>query len=73
MIHKFPVGQSVDLLRLTLRPAAAGAYEILKLVPAADGAPEIPRYRIKNVSEKHERVALESELTLARNPDPQFS
>ena len=63
-MHKFAIGQSVDLLSTVLRPSAAGAYEIRHLVPAPDGSPENPRYRIKNIAEKHERVASESELTL---------
>jgi hypothetical protein len=72
-MHKFIVGQSVDLVTTVLRPAAAGAYEILHLVPAPDGNPENPRYRIKSIDEKHERVAFESELTLSRRPESIFS
>jgi hypothetical protein len=72
-MHKFTIGQSVDLVPTTLRPAAPGAYEVRRLVPAPDGSPENPRYRIKNVAEKHERVALESELTLSRQPASIFS
>ena len=49
-----------------LRQAALGAYEIVHLVPAPDGSPENPRYRIKSIAEKHERVASESELTLSQ-------
>ena len=63
VMHKFTIGQSVDLITTVLRPSAAGAYEIRHLVPAPDGSPENPRYRIKNIAEKHERVASESELT----------
>ena len=62
-MHKFTIGQSVDLIATVLRPAAPGAYEIRHLVPAPDGSPENPRYRIKNIAEKHERVASEHELT----------
>lgn len=72
-MHKFNVGQSVDLITTVLRPSAAGAYEIRHLVPAPDGSPENPRYRIKNIAEKHERVASESELTLSRASQPIFS
>jgi hypothetical protein len=72
MTHKFNIGQSVDLLTTVLRPSAAGAYEIRCLVPAADGSPD-PRYRIKSIAEKHERVALESELTLSRQSQSVFS
>jgi len=72
-MHKFNIGQSVDLISTVIRPAAAGAYEIRHLVPAPDGSPENPRYRIKNSAEKHERVASESELTLSRASQPIFS
>jgi hypothetical protein len=72
-MHKFNIGQSVDLITTVIRPAAAGAYEIRHLVPAPDGSPENPRYRIKNIAEKHERVASESELTLSHASQPIFS
>ena len=72
-MHKFTVGQSVDLVTTVLRPSAAGAYEIRHLVPAPDGHPENPRYRIKNIAEKHERVASESELTLSGRQESIFS
>ena len=72
-MHKFTVGQSVDLLTTVLRLSAAGAYEIRYLGPAPDGSPETPRYRIKNIAEKHERLASESELTLSRHAELMFS
>ena len=72
-MHKFNVGQSVDLLSTMQRPSAAGAYEIRHLVPAPDGSPDNPRYRIKHLDEKHERVASESELTLSRRSEPLFN
>ena len=37
-MHKFNIGQSVDLITTVLRPSAAGAYEIRHLVPAPDGS-----------------------------------
>jgi hypothetical protein len=61
-IHKFKVGQSVDLIQSTFRSAAAGQYEIVSLRPA-DG--ENPHYRIKSRSEAHERVVAESDLILS--------
>lgn len=73
MSHKFTVGQAVALAPGVLRYAATGEYEIRCLVPAPDSDPKDPRYRIKNIAEKHERVACESELTLSRRPDPAFS
>jgi hypothetical protein len=72
-MHKFNIGQSVDLVTTVLRPSAAGIYEIRCLVPAPDGSPKNPRYRIKNATEKHERVAFESELTLSRQAASIFS
>lgn len=73
MAHKFIVGQAVDLASTVLRPAAAGEYEILRLMPASDSDPQNPCYRIKNIDEKHERVVPESDLTLARPAGAAFS
>ncbi len=67
MAHKFNIGQIVELERNSLRPAVLGPYEIRHLIPASDRAPEDPCYRIKSAAEKHERVAPESELTLAKS------
>ena len=65
MAHKFNIGQIVELEPRALRSSAPGPYEIRHLVPASDQDPGDPRYRIKNIAEKHERVAPESELTLS--------
>jgi hypothetical protein len=73
MTYKFAVGQIVDLMQSKLRPAASGGYEILRQMPELDSGPGNPRYRIKSVDEKHERVANERELTLAGEPAPVFS
>jgi hypothetical protein len=62
VMHKFMVGQSVDLMKNSLRRAATGQFEIRHLLPASDANPNDPRYRIKSAAESHERVALESEL-----------
>jgi len=66
MAHKFNVGQIVELMPKVLRTAAPGAYEIRLLVPAPESSPDDPCYRIKSVTESHERIAPESELTLSR-------
>ena len=66
MIHKFKIGQIVDLVPMRLQAAAVGKYEIRQLMPASDIDSESPRYRVKSVAEKHERVVPESE-TLADN------
>jgi hypothetical protein len=60
-IHKFKVGQTVDLIRSTFRSAAEGTYHIVSLRPAEDGNIQ---YRIKSDSEAHERVVSESDLLL---------
>jgi hypothetical protein len=70
-MHKFTIGQFVDLIHL--RSSAHGAYEIRNLLPATDASPDDLRYRIKSASEKCERVAFESELRLSRQPETQFS
>jgi hypothetical protein len=65
MVHKFKVGQIVELEPSVLRSLAMGPYEIRHLTPSSDRDPGDPRYRIKSIAEKHERVASESELTLS--------
>ena len=69
MIHKFKIGQIVDLVPMRLQAAAVGKYEIRQLMPASDIDSESPRYRVKSVAEKRERVVPESELspTMARH------
>ena len=58
--YKFRLGQRVTLAEGVLRHnAARGAYIITKRLPERDGE---FYYRIKSVSESHERVARESEL-----------
>jgi hypothetical protein len=61
MSHKFHVGQLVEFRFKKGSPmtAARGAYEILKQLPERDGELQ---YRIKSAVERHERIALESEL-----------
>lgn len=65
MTHKFHIGQIVDLTPKMLRSSAPGPYEVRHLVPASDRDPGDPCYRIKSTAEKHERAALQSELTLS--------
>jgi hypothetical protein len=66
MTHKFNIGQIVEIEPGVLRLSAPGPYQIRHLVPASDRDPSDPCYRIKSIAEKHERVALESELTLSQ-------
>lgn len=62
LMHRFKVGQTVQLVPSISRAAASGHYQILSLRPAeGDGL----RYRIKSRSEAHERVVAESDLTLS--------
>ena len=61
-VHKFKVGQTVDLIPSTFRAAAKGAYQIVSLRPTEGGNTQ---YRIKSNSEAHERVVSESDLILA--------
>jgi hypothetical protein len=60
-IHHFKVGQIVEIIPSVQRSAAEGAYEITRLVPADA---RDPQYRLKSVSEKHERVVGQSDLQL---------
>ena len=58
--HKFRLGQRVTLAGSALRhDAALGAYIIIKRLPEQGGE---FYYRIKSVSESHERDAREREL-----------
>jgi hypothetical protein len=52
--HKYKIGQLVDYLG----ERASGVYQITQLLPPERKAFQ---YRIKNVTEPHERVAKESE------------
>jgi hypothetical protein len=61
LVHKFKIGQTVDLIPSTARSAAAGQYEIVSLRPADGGSPQ---YRIKSKNESHERVVSEGDLIL---------
>jgi len=58
--HKFLAGQKVTLAaNLMNRSAASGGYVVTRQLPERDGQFE---YRIKKISELHERVARESDL-----------
>ena len=63
MSHKFTIGQTVHLALSNTRGAIAGDYEVRGLMPSSDYQSE-PRYRVKNLTERHERVVAESDLTL---------
>jgi hypothetical protein len=58
--HKFLAGQKVTLAANFMnRSGAGGGYVVTRQLPERDGQFE---YRIKKISELHERVARESEL-----------
>jgi hypothetical protein len=60
--HKFRTGQRVQLSPAISRNAFGGVYVVTKQLPESAGEYE---YRIKSISEPHERVVRESELTKA--------
>jgi hypothetical protein len=60
--HKFRTGQRVMLTpSLMNRSAAGGGYVVTRQLPERDGEFE---YRIRSMSESHERVARESQLAV---------
>jgi hypothetical protein len=58
-VHRFKIGQTVDLISSTARSAASGHYEIITLRPADGGSPQ---YCIKSKNETHTRVVSEADL-----------
>lgn len=60
-VHKFRVGQNVDLIPSTFRAAATGSYEIVRLRTGEDGNAQ---YLIKSASEAYERVVSESDIVM---------
>ncbi len=61
MSHKFAIGQTVHLVPSNANNGVAGSYEIRQLMPVSDYQTE-PRYRVRNVTERHERIVAESDL-----------
>jgi len=66
--HGYNVGQSVELKPNVMRMAAAGPYEITRLMPEPDVNSESPRYRTKSREEIHQRIVPESDLMLPTGP-----
>ena len=64
-MHKFKIGQLVELEPTVLQLLAPGGYGIRHLMPSSDRDPADPCYRIKSTAEKYERVVPESRLTLS--------
>lgn len=59
---KFKAGQTVNSIKSANSAIPQGRYQIVRLLPA-DGV--VNQYRIKSVSDGHERVVRESELAPA--------
>jgi hypothetical protein len=62
--HRYTVGQIVELTPSSLRASAPGDYEIRQIMPVPDVSSASPRYRIRSVAEKHDRIVAESDFTL---------
>lgn len=60
-LHKFKIGQAVELVATSFRSAESGHYEIVGLRPTEDNNSN-PLYRVKSKGEPHERVVPESDL-----------
>lgn len=57
--HRYKVGDVVEIMRSTMRSAAEGDYEIVRLIPCDSND---PRYCLKSRSEKYERIVSEGDL-----------
>lgn len=60
IIHRFKVGQTVEIQPSKLRRAVAGRYAITQLLPCDSNDPQ---YRLKSEDEKHERIVPERDLS----------
>ena len=59
MSHQFRAGQTVRLVRSSLRKVADGEFKVVRPLPDDGGETQ---YRIKSVREPHDRVVKESDL-----------
>jgi len=57
-IHKFKIGQIVELSPAFTRNIPGGVYKITKQLPERNGE---FKYRIKSINKLHERVVRESD------------
>lgn len=57
---KFSVGQSVELTAGPHRLSPLGRFEIVRLMPSEHG---LRQYRIRSLTDGHERMVIEAELT----------
>jgi|NGEPerStandDraft_6_1074524.scaffolds.fasta_scaffold616227_1 hypothetical protein len=64
--HKFTVGQEVSFLPSAMDfNVPRGTYRIVRQLPLEAGGFQ---YRVKNVSDGHERIIRESQLAAGANP-----
>lgn len=59
--HKFAIGDAVRMTAAAGRLPTATAFKIVRLVPG-DREDLPPAYRVKSVSEGHERVVKEDDI-----------
>lgn len=60
-MHKFKIGQTVDLVPDRLNGnVPGGAYTIQRLLPVEG---RVVQYRVKNARDGHERVVRESQIS----------
>lgn len=57
--YKFKLGQSVELVAGEVRLKPLGRFEIIRLMPSEHGQRQ---YRIRSLTDGHERMAIETEL-----------
>ena len=58
-LHKFKLGESVEIAPSDLRLKQLGAFKIVRVLPSERG---IQQYRVKSAMDGHERVVMESDL-----------
>lgn len=57
--YKFKLGQAVDLVAAETRLKPLGRFEIVRLMPSEHG---FRQYRIRSLTDGHERMVTEAEL-----------
>jgi hypothetical protein len=62
--HRFKVGDDVRLSGTFERPASSSNFKVVRLVPG-DREDLPPAYRVKSVTEGHERMVKEDEIRQA--------
>ena len=57
--HKFKLGQAVELVGGSVHLKPLGRFEVVRVMPTEHGRHQ---YRIRSLTDGHERMALEAEL-----------